>query len=352
MRQIHVFAGPHVRPAVTRFGIGGYWRGMETNRVLAALVLVGPLAVAGCADNGNDVGYENSAGTGGNESGGSNSRAGSAAGGSSSGTAGVAPAGGGGSGGSGGGSGGVVTGGTGGTGGVVIGGTSGTGGGAAGGTGGVATGGTGGEGGVVSGGAGGTGGLGAGGEGGAVTGGTGGVVSGGAGGLAGGAGGTGGSDCPPLLSCNWCDGDELLDGDGCVTGWICLNGDDPCGASTSCSDDGDCEPGEYCGDDHLCWPDPVTYLNVSEFAYVANPCTTDPCLPGVVAAVEQYGETYVISIDGHWVDSTYDWETNFDFKGALDGQTTMAEGRVTYRTDVNGQIYMEIELSAIYMRTF
>jgi hypothetical protein len=153
-----------------------------------------------------------------------------------------------------------------------------------------------------------------------------------------------------LPSCNWCRGDEIKDSNGCVTGWICANGIDPCEDSgAACSGTEDCEADEVCGDDNLCWPDSPTVLAVSEFAYVPNPCTTDPCLPGEVAAIIELGVTYIIVIDGHWVDSSYDWQTEWDFNG-LPGKTTMAEGVVTYHTDLNGDVYLELELTSLTYR--
>jgi hypothetical protein len=86
------------------------------------------------------------------------------------------------------------------------------------------------------------------------TGGTGGA-GGGAGGGGGstGTGGSGGSTCPKLPSCNWCSGENVVDGSGCVTGWRCANGADPC-TTQPCSASGPCASGYTCGSDMLCWP--------------------------------------------------------------------------------------------------
>lgn len=64
----------------------------------------------------------------------------------------------------------------------------------------------------------------------------------------------GGDDagCPPAPTCNWCGGDERRDLEGCVVGYICANGADPC-ATSPCSQSG-CEPDEECQSDDLCWP--------------------------------------------------------------------------------------------------
>lgn len=68
----------------------------------------------------------------------------------------------------------------------------------------------------------------------------------------GGSGGSSGSSCPRLPSCNWCAGEEIHDASGCVTGWRCANGVDPCKTS-SCSASNPCGVGQTCRN-LLCWP--------------------------------------------------------------------------------------------------
>jgi hypothetical protein len=73
--------------------------------------------------------------------------------------------------------------------------------------------------------------------------------------------GTGGSttssgttvDCPSPLSCNWCGGTNVVDAQGCIVGYLCPNGVDPCETSP-CVSNSDCPPGAYCSDEGLCWP--------------------------------------------------------------------------------------------------
>lgn len=62
--------------------------------------------------------------------------------------------------------------------------------------------------------------------------------------------------CPPVPSCNWCGGKSILDPKGCVTGWICANGANPCTTSPCGGSSPVCMPGEICRSDHLCWPAP------------------------------------------------------------------------------------------------
>ncbi len=59
--------------------------------------------------------------------------------------------------------------------------------------------------------------------------------------------------CPPVPLCNWCGGTPVVDGQGCVIGYKCANGADPC-VTQPCANNSDCEPGSYCAPDGLCWP--------------------------------------------------------------------------------------------------
>jgi len=195
----------------------------------------------------------------------------------------------------------------------------------------------------LEGGAGGAGGLegGTGGSSGSggLTGGTGGASGG-----SGGAGGEGGAGCPPVASCNWCGGDELHDANGCITGFICENGADPCAVS-ECPSAHDCAEDETCMRDSLCWP-AVADSIPSTLHFAANPCTTDPCLPGTVAVVTSTMDPsveYVLVVDGGWIQEGYDWETEWGYAFG-EGSMVMAFGRVLYHTDIDGQLYLELEL--------
>jgi len=48
-----------------------------------------------------------------------------------------------------------------------------------------------------------------------------------------------GATCPGLPSCNWCDGVDVFDADGCVVGYRCWNGVDPC-QTDPCENEADC----------------------------------------------------------------------------------------------------------------
>lgn len=70
-------------------------------------------------------------------------------------------------------------------------------------------------------------------------------------GAQGGWAGSGGSVCPPMPSCNWCNGKPYYDSTGCIVGWLCANGVDPC-YTQPCWQAG-CPGGQTCGSDGLCW---------------------------------------------------------------------------------------------------
>jgi hypothetical protein len=54
--------------------------------------------------------------------------------------------------------------------------------------------------------------------------------------------------------CNWCGGTNVYDSNGCVIGWRCANGANPC-TTLACDDTSNpCEAGYTCGSDRLCWP--------------------------------------------------------------------------------------------------
>jgi hypothetical protein len=64
-------------------------------------------------------------------------------------------------------------------------------------------------------------------------------------------GGIGGGTCPELPSCNWCGGQNVVDANGCVTGWLCANGADPC-KTQPCDSSSPCAAGYTCSN-QLCW---------------------------------------------------------------------------------------------------
>lgn len=61
-----------------------------------------------------------------------------------------------------------------------------------------------------------------------------------------------GAKCPPVPTCNWCNGAAVKDAKGCVTAFKCQNGADPCKVQPCTK--GSCPAAQYCDQDKLCWP--------------------------------------------------------------------------------------------------
>jgi hypothetical protein len=72
------------------------------------------------------------------------------------------------------------------------------------------------------------------------------------GGNVGGTGGSGGQRCANLTCANWCNGYAVSNDNGCVNGYRCANGIDPCHVSP-CYSDSNCPTGSTCKE-KLCWP--------------------------------------------------------------------------------------------------
>ncbi|MBI5531309.1 MAG: hypothetical protein HY898_01240 [Deltaproteobacteria bacterium] len=81
----------------------------------------------------------------------------------------------------------------------------------------------------------------------------------------GGPAGSGASPCMPPPSCNWCNGAPKYDMNGCVVGYICKNGADPC-YTNPCKMSYDCPPNETCGPDMLCWPSSIVTCSAKSCA--------------------------------------------------------------------------------------
>ena len=45
-----------------------------------------------------------------------------------------------------------------------------------------------------------------------------------------------------------------------------------------------------------------------EYSYVGNPCTTQPCLPGMIYAVFVNGTYYHLTSKGHWLWENQSWD--------------------------------------------
>lgn len=74
-----------------------------------------------------------------------------------------------------------------------------------------------------------------------------------------------------------------------------------------------------------------------------NPCTTEPCLPGMVYAVERSGQITFLTNAGRWIDRPAD---NWSWKPQL-GDSVTVVGRVGRLVDIHGEACATIEVESI-----
>ena len=89
--------------------------------------------------------------------------------------------------------------------------------------------------------------------------------------------------------------------------------------------------------------DPQRQTITGPFAFVPNPCTTAPCLPGMACAVEAGGRCYFLTVDGQWSDRA---PVVNEWTPAI-GQVISVVGRVTLRTDIRGDPFLAIEVETM-----
>ena len=83
-----------------------------------------------------------------------------------------------------------------------------------------------------------------------------------------------------------------------------------------------------------------------KYSCVANPCDTDPCLPGMVWAVIDEDETYYhLTLNGGWL-----WgceETSWNGCMPKNGDTVIIVGEVSEHMDIRGRSYYNIEVESL-----
>jgi len=86
---------------------------------------------------------------------------------------------------------------------------------------------------------------------------------------------------------------------------------------------------------------PDTILRIGIYTIVGNPCLTEPCLPGVVSAIEANDTVYVISKDDLWF-----WNGDFVWNNytPLPGDSVNVRGMITSCTDIYGTEYFTMEV--------
>lgn len=90
-------------------------------------------------------------------------------------------------------------------------------------------------------------------------------------------------------------------------------------------------------------PDTVSHRGI--YAIVGNPCLNDPCLPGVVSAVQVNDTCFIITKDDHFC-----WNGEFEWNGyaPVMGDSVVVTGAVTLRTDIFGRQYSTIDVADFF----
>jgi hypothetical protein len=95
--------------------------------------------------------------------------------------------------------------------------------------------------------------------------------------------------------------------------------------------------------------DDLTHDNPSSitgrYVYIGNPCTTDPCLPGMAYALQVKDKYYYITIDNHWFSEKRSWD---EYTPEVNDFVT-ATGHIKERKDVFNKPFFTIEVISLHL---
>ena len=87
--------------------------------------------------------------------------------------------------------------------------------------------------------------------------------------------------------------------------------------------------------------EPITITG--KYAFLPNPCTTKPCLPGMAYVLESSGQYFFLTMGGRWLDKPVErWGWTPEL-----GDIVTLSGRVTQRRDVHGEPFLTIEVESL-----
>jgi hypothetical protein len=79
------------------------------------------------------------------------------------------------------------------------------------------------------------------------------------------------------------------------------------------------------------------------YSYVSNPCTTKPCLPGMVFAVQSDRTYYYITVKGRFLFENLSWEGYSPEPGAI----VTVSGYLSIHEDIYGDKFLEVEVISL-----
>ncbi len=80
------------------------------------------------------------------------------------------------------------------------------------------------------------------------------------------------------------------------------------------------------------------------YAYVPNPCTTKPCLPGMAYAINAKGTDYFLTVNGRSFSENRPWNRN---PPPLRGDEVDVTGKVSKQKDIRGDEFRTIEVASL-----
>jgi hypothetical protein len=77
-----------------------------------------------------------------------------------------------------------------------------------------------------------------------------------------------------------------------------------------------------------------------QYAFIGNPCTMTPCLPGMVYAVITDGNNYYLTVNGYWVMENNSWEGYTP----QPGDAVRVSGVVSEKLDIYQKRFFNLEV--------
>ncbi|MGK7914653.1 MAG: hypothetical protein AB4038_03785 [Prochloraceae cyanobacterium] len=93
-----------------------------------------------------------------------------------------------------------------------------------------------------------------------------------------------------------------------------------------------------------CVVDSAPITVTGEYTFVPNPCTTKPCLPGFIFALQVNETYYYLMVEGQWLWETQSWD---GFVPQV-GQTVKVSGEISEQIDTAGQVFYNLEVISLY----
>ena len=95
--------------------------------------------------------------------------------------------------------------------------------------------------------------------------------------------------------------------------------------------------------DVSCMANSGPVMVTGEYTFVPNPCTTEPCLPGLIFALKVNQTYYYLTVAGHWLWDAQSWD---GFTPQV-GQIVEVSGEINEQIDVAGQSFKNLEVISL-----